>query len=314
VSTRKANWTTVWSGASNGLTTAEVKYDFPDVTARYLRYLGHGYVSNTGSTGTPNALTEVEIFAAPAAGQPPAPTGVAATAGNAQVMLSWSASSGATGYKVKRATVGGPYTTVRADGDDLRRYGATNGTTFFYVVTATSASGESANSAQVSAAPNASTCKTATGGASGVGTWVNTSFASQSGSFTAEYDGTPSAVLDSSIAMSRGAQTAFTGFATLTRFNTSGNIDARNGGAFTANVTLPYSGANTYHFRLVVNVPAHTYNIFVTPPGGSEQTIGSNFSFRTEQNTVTSLDNWGINVNKTGTTITDKVCNFWIHP
>src|SRR5205814_6188988 len=43
VSTDNTNWTTVWSGASNGLTTAEVKYDFPDVTARYIRYLGHGY-------------------------------------------------------------------------------------------------------------------------------------------------------------------------------------------------------------------------------------------------------------------------------
>ena len=35
------------------------------------------------------------------------------TAGNAQVSLSWSASSGAASYNVKRATVsGGPYTTV----------------------------------------------------------------------------------------------------------------------------------------------------------------------------------------------------------
>jgi hypothetical protein len=114
--------------------------------------------------------------------------------------------------------------------------------------------------------------------------------------------------------MSKGAQTTFTGFATLTRFNTSGNIDARNGGAYAANVTLPYSGGSKYHFRLAVNVPAHTYSIFVTPPGGSEQTIGTGFAFRTEQNTVTSLDNWGVEVNKVGTTLTDKVCNFWVHP
>ena len=317
VSTNGTSFTTVRSGTSSGTTTAQEIYDFPDVTARYVRYLGHGYVSNTGTTGTPNSLFEVDIFAAPASGSaPPAPTGVAVTAGNAQAMLSWSASSGATGYKVKRATVsGGPYTTVGTPTTTtFVDTGATNGTTFFYVVSATNASGESANSAQVSAAPNASTCKTATGGASGAGAWVNTPFPSQAGTFTAEYDGTPSAVLDSSITMSKGAQTAFTGMATLTRFNTSGNIDARNGGAFAANVTLPYAGASAYHFRLAVNVAAHTYSIFVTPPGGAEQTIGTNFAFRTEQNTVTSLDNWGVNVNKAGTTITDKVCNFWVHP
>src|SRR5436309_796429 len=42
---------------------------------------------------------------------PSAPTGLMATPGNAQVSLTWSASSGATGYYVKRSTTGGgPYT------------------------------------------------------------------------------------------------------------------------------------------------------------------------------------------------------------
>jgi hypothetical protein len=44
---------------------------------------------------------------------PPVPTNVTATAGNGQVGLSWSASSGATNYNVKRSTTnGGPYTTI----------------------------------------------------------------------------------------------------------------------------------------------------------------------------------------------------------
>src|SRR5262249_16466258 len=41
------------------------------------------------------------------------PTGLKATAGNAQVALSWTAAAGATGYNVKRApSSGGPYTTI----------------------------------------------------------------------------------------------------------------------------------------------------------------------------------------------------------
>src|SRR5204862_7355962 len=48
-------------------------------------------------------------------GPPAAPTGLAATPGNAQVALTWTAVSGATSYNVKRATVsGGPYTTVNS--------------------------------------------------------------------------------------------------------------------------------------------------------------------------------------------------------
>src|SRR6185503_10981836 len=44
---------------------------------------------------------------------PPPPTGLTAVPGNAQVQLSWSASTGAASYNVKRSTTnGGPYTTV----------------------------------------------------------------------------------------------------------------------------------------------------------------------------------------------------------
>ncbi|MBW5449425.1 glycoside hydrolase [Cohnella sp. CFH 77786] len=89
-----------------------------------------------------------------------APTGLTATAGNAQVALSWTASSGAASYNVKRATTsGGPYTTV-ATGITSTGYtntGLTNGTTYFYVVSAVNSAGESANSAQASATPSGGT-------------------------------------------------------------------------------------------------------------------------------------------------------------
>ncbi len=86
---------------------------------------------------------------------PPAPTGLTATAGNQQVSLSWSASTGATSYNVKRGTVnGGPYTT--ASSPTTTSYsdtGLTNGTAYYYVVTAVNANGESGNSNQASATP-----------------------------------------------------------------------------------------------------------------------------------------------------------------
>jgi len=78
-----------------------------------------------------------------------------ANAGDAQVSLSWAAATSATTYHVKRATVsGGPYTTVGSPSSpSFNDTGLTNGTAYFYVVSAANASGESANSAQANATP-----------------------------------------------------------------------------------------------------------------------------------------------------------------
>jgi fibronectin type 3 domain-containing protein len=90
---------------------------------------------------------------------PAAPTGVQATAGSAQVSLSWTASATASSYHVKRSTTsGGPYTQVAAPATTSDTdTGLTNGTTYYYVVSALNAAGESANSSQVSAKPLAAT-------------------------------------------------------------------------------------------------------------------------------------------------------------
>jgi glucosylceramidase len=89
---------------------------------------------------------------------PAAPTSLAATAGNAQVALSWTASSGATSYTVRRSTTSvGSYSDV-ATGVTATSYtntGLTNGTTYYYVVAAVNAAGTSANSNQASATPAA---------------------------------------------------------------------------------------------------------------------------------------------------------------
>jgi hypothetical protein len=86
---------------------------------------------------------------------PSTPSGLSATAGDAAVTLAWTASSGATSYNVKRATTsGGPYTKVAAPTSaSYTDIALTNGTTYFYVVSALTSAGESANSAQASAAP-----------------------------------------------------------------------------------------------------------------------------------------------------------------
>lgn len=119
----------------------------------------------------------------------------------------------------------------------------------------------------------------------------------QAGTFTAEFDAQSSVSPANAVAgLSSGAASGYSSLACYVRFNTTGQIDARNGGTFTAGA-IPFAANTVYHFRLVVNVPAHTYSAYVTAPGGSEQTIGTNLAFRTEQAGVASLSHAGFNVN-----------------
>jgi carboxypeptidase T len=89
---------------------------------------------------------------------PGAPAALTATPGNGQVGLAWTAASGAVGYSVHRGTAsGGPYTTVKSNlgGTSFTDTGLTNGTAYFYVVTATNGVGEGPSSNEASATPAA---------------------------------------------------------------------------------------------------------------------------------------------------------------
>jgi fibronectin type 3 domain-containing protein len=99
-------------------------------------------------------ISGIEILSSAAASAPAVPTNLVATAGNAQVALSWNSSSGATRYNIYRGTASGGETFLTSvTGTTFNDTGLTNGTKYYYQVTAVNNVGESSRPNEVSATP-----------------------------------------------------------------------------------------------------------------------------------------------------------------
>ncbi len=125
--------------------------------------------------------------------------------------------------------------------------------------------------------------------------WQNFPAPSRNGRFTVRYLATPhDSGMDGLFALSRGAGSTYSDYAVLVRFSTAGRIDARDGDVYRADTQVSYQPGQTYVFRLVVDVAAGRYDVFVTSPDGIERQVAAGFAFRTEQAGVAVLDNWAI--------------------
>jgi autotransporter-associated beta strand protein len=198
------------------------------------------------------------------------PAGLAATAGNAQVSLSWSAVAGATSYRVKRATVsGGPYTLIASPTTTaLILTGLTNGTPYYYVVSAASAAGASADSAQVSATPVAA-------GPLPSPPWAKTDVGTVGTAGTSGYAGSSSLVVSGAGAGINNAADAFQ-FAYVSTTSTSYSVTAR--------VTTPLTGtakAGVMIRRDTTSARVRMVAVMLEPNGGNYQV---RFASRTSTN------------------------------
>lgn len=113
-----------------------------------------------GSSGAYIKWYEFDLFGTTSIPQIVEPSSLVASPSNTAVELNWSAATGATSYNIKRSTTaGGPYTTIATavTGTTSTDTGLTNGTTYYYVVTAVNSGGESGNSNEASATPTAPT-------------------------------------------------------------------------------------------------------------------------------------------------------------
>jgi fibronectin type 3 domain-containing protein len=189
------------------------------------------------SDGTVINYDIVVITANEGSALPAAPQGLQAVAGDARVTLSWTAVDGATGYIILSNTTGGvtdpgwvrtgPYTgTVITFGE------LTNGTTYYYWVSAVNASGEGPMSAGVSATPEA-----------------------QAPGLPAMPDGVQAIAGDSLVAINWTAVSGATSYTVY--WNTTGGVDDSDAslaaGSSTGFTHSGLSNGTTYYYRVAAS-------------------------------------------------------------
>jgi len=124
--------------------------------------------------------------------------------------------------------------------------------------------------------------------------------------FNLEFDAIPGgASMDGLIGLSSNAAGAFSDLACAVRFFTNNKIEARNAGTYVSVTNTDYIPKTSYHFKMVVNVALHKYDVYVTPAGGTEVIIGKDYAFRTEQASITTLGNFAITTSICGLTISN---------
>ena len=296
-------WWRVFSGQSSGQTLQPEIYAFTRTSARYVRVVGHG-----SSQSAWNSITEVAILA-------PATTITSSNVPVAAVTVSPASTSVVVGATVQLAAVTRDSAGNTLTGRTVTWTSSTNGlatisasgllagvATGTVTITATS-EGKSGTAAISVTAPN---CLTS------AGIWRNSPVPTQTGAFEAQFDATAAtASTNAAVGLSNGPAADWTNLAAIVRFNSTGTIDARNGGDYAATTAIPYTAGTSYHFRLDVDLASHSYDIYVTPAGATEQLLGNAFAFRTEQAAVPALNHLGLDTNGGSATVCNVTVGVW---
>ncbi len=271
-------WTTIAAGVADTGTYTWPTAGIPAAAAVVVR---------VSSTVTPTLYATSYPFALVTPVAPAAPTGLTATGGNTTAALTWTTPAGTPSpqlYRVKRGTAsGGPYTTVATisvpAGETLPTTyvdaGLTDGTAYYWVVTAVANGAESAASNQATATPTEAVA-TGTGTGSGGGTSGNTTYDTYPAAVLAEeslvnfwrvMQATGSGVADvkGSLPLTLSATGATLAAATTTTDGDSGGggwlvLDGETGYASNATAPACINTHSNWSIEFIVNVIGQSGN------------------------------------------------------
>jgi hypothetical protein len=156
--------------------------------------------------------------------------------------------------------------------------------------------------------------------------WQNQAVAQRtSGVVTIQFDARvfePEGIpIDAVIGFSDQPAAAFTDLGPILRFNPDGMIDVRNGDVYAADIAMPYRINTTigdpqtqtqYFVRMVIDMTAHRYSVFVRENTGPELPLASNYAFRSEQANLARIGN--VAMRSDSTRGTADFCNGKVTP
>jgi hypothetical protein len=127
--------------------------------------------------------------------------------------------------------------------------------------------------------------------------------------FTATFFVTPSSsAMDAALGFFAPAFSNQSNLSRLINFSPDGAIQVRNADSFVSS-GLFYAAGETLRFRLVGNLPATTYSLFIARPNSAEIPLATDLLVPSDQRGATTIGGWGQLVNApNGATLT--VCNF----
>ncbi|MGO8670243.1 MAG: fibronectin type III domain-containing protein, partial [Capsulimonadaceae bacterium] len=271
------SWISSYAATSYSIyrgTTSGGEGSTPVGTANGLSYTDTGLTNGTAyfykvaavNAGGTSVLSS-EASATPEPGAPAAPAGLTATAGNAQVALSWTASTGATSYNVYRGTTSGGEGSTAIGTATTTSYtdtGVTNFVTYYYEVAAVNGGGLSAMSNEAFAMPTPPLSPIHVLWASSNGTLSLWNYNTATGGYTEDIYGpfanwTPTAIADGPDGMTRVLWDCGGGAASIWSVNTST-------GAFTQNSFGPYPGWTASGISVT---PSNITHVLWTTTGGA---------------------------------------------
>ncbi|MGO8672686.1 MAG: PKD domain-containing protein [Capsulimonadaceae bacterium] len=242
-----------------------------------------------GLTATGSVSTTVIL-------SPGAPSVPTATAGSAQVTLSWGSVSAATSYGIYRATTSGAEGTTAvaaSSGTSYTDAGLSNGVTYYYKIAAVNAAGTSAQSPQACATPEppipgAPTSLSATAGNGQVSlTWTGSAGAASYGIYRATASGaegnTAIATASGTSFTNLGLSNGVTYYYTVAAINGGGTSAPSNEASATPEPPVPAapSGLSATAGNAVVSLSwtgasgAASYNIYRATSRGAEGTTAT---------------------------------------
>ena len=139
---------------------------------------------------------------------------------------------------------------------------------------------------------------------SSTGTWQNITTPTYTADHTTEFDVTPStSAVDGMVGTSEGWAAAAEASGDNGSLHTGGKIQALDANTYKSVSVVSYTGGTKYHVRMTISFTDKKYSAFVKVGAGAEQTLATNYRFRSAQSTETKQDNLGFRAT-TGNLIT----------